>query len=378
MEILIFSKILKHLNINLAKTSSEIFEIEFAEALSQYAKVSIVSQKAERNQQYENIKLYSLNNHKNIAEEIRLIIEANSIFKDSIKIIVAFGYDIKTFYPLRKVSKRYSSKLVSYTFDTHKGAIYGKKYIRKLLINTYFNMGIKYLNKIDGIILFNEQAYKEMKLNIPFVISKVGVREEAISPDIFNRRSQDIFRVVYSGTLIEYNSIKVLIDTMSCLEGENVSLEIYGDGPLKEYVEKSVNKSSNIIYHGLVSNNQVNYAIKSADLLINLRDTKDYVSKFAFPSKLIQYMASGIPVLTTKVLTDVEFSNAVFITDNLDSKKISDIIVYVKNHPTIQAHKAEYAKEYIKEKFLWSKVIKDIICFFDDIHDENGGLNQVR
>lgn len=377
MEILIFSKILKHLNINLAKTSSEIFEIEFAEALSQFAKVSIVSQKAERNQQYENIKLYSLNNYKNIVEEIRLIIEANSIFKDSIKIIVAFGYDIKTFYSLRKVSKRYNSKLISYTFDTHKGSIYGKKYIRKLLINTYFNIGIKYLNKIDGIILFNEQAYKEMRLNIPFMVSKVGVREEIISQDVFNRKSQDKFRVVYSGTLIEYNSIRVLIDTMSYLEGENVSLEIYGDGPLKEFVEKSVDKSNNIIYHGLVSNNQVNNAIKSADLLINLRDTKDYVSKFAFPSKLIQYMASGIPVLTTKVLTDAEFSNAVFITDNLDSKKIRDIIVYVKNHPTIQAHKAEYAKEYIKENFLWSKIIKEVICFFGHIHDEdeNGGLN---
>ena len=43
MEIIIYSKTLDQLDRDIANTSSKIFEIEFAKALSQYANVSIVS-----------------------------------------------------------------------------------------------------------------------------------------------------------------------------------------------------------------------------------------------------------------------------------------------------------------------------------------------
>lgn len=378
MEIIIYSKSLDLLERDSVNTSSKIFEIEFSQSLAQYAKVSIVSYKAESTLHNKDVKLFPLDKKKSIAKAMKSLIQEKSLFKESQKIIIAFGYDFKIFRQLKKVSKIFDAKLISYTFDTHKGAVKSNNYLKRQLIDFYFQMGIKFLNKTDGIILFNEEAYQEMKLKIPFLISMAGINEESILSEAYRRKSYDKFRIVYSGTLIDYNSIDVLINTMSYLEEQNIVLDIYGEGPLKKHVENSAQKMNNIIYHGLVSNHQINCAIKEADLLINLRDTNSYVSKFAFPSKLIQYMASGVPVLTTKVLKEIEFNQAVFTVDDLDSEKISDSIIYIKNHPTLQTHKAEYAKEYVREKFLWSKSNQYVIQFFRDLYDEKGGLNQAR
>ncbi|WP_214821078.1 MULTISPECIES: glycosyltransferase [unclassified Exiguobacterium] len=365
MEIIIYSKSLDVMNRSHANTSSKIFEIEFAQSLAQHAKVSVVSYCAKSDMDYKNVRLFSLERDKTIADAIESTIIKKSLFKESQKVIIAFGYDLKVFKQLKKLSKLYNSKLVSYTFDTHKGVTSSSSFLKKNLINLYFQFGIRYLNNIDGIILFNKEAYKEMKLKIPFLVSKVGINKESIVPDVYLRKSNEKFKVVYTGTLIEYNSIETLIKTMSYLEGQNIFLDIYGNGPLKSYVEDHARKSTNITYHGLVSNSQINSAISKADLLINLRDTENYISKFAFPSKMIQYMASGIPVLTTNVLKEKEFCEATFTIDDLNPKKVMSLIIYIKNNPLLQTKKSEYAKEYIKENFLWSNIIGDVIQFLD-------------
>ncbi len=209
-----------------------------------------------------------------------------------------------------------------------------------------------------------------MKLKIPYIISRVGINEDSILNNVYNRKPKESFKIVYAGSLIEYNSINILIDSVKCLNEYKVYLDIYGDGPLKKTVIDASEKYSNIVYHGLVENKEVSKAIESADLLINLRDTKNYISKFAFPSKLIHYLASGVPVLSTKVLDEIGFNKAVFVTNNLEPKNISEIIVYIIKHPIEQTEKSKYAKEYIRSNFLWPDIIKDINYFLNDISND--------
>lgn len=376
MEIIIYSRILNHLNLDLAKTSSEIFEIEFAKTLSRTSEVSIVSYKAKKYIKEDNLRLYPLNERESLDIAIDSVIKKNNIYTDEKRIMIMYGYDIRILFPLKKLTKKYNCKLISFTFDSHLGAIADKKFIRRILIDFYFKIGIKFLNQLDGIILFNKDAYKEMKLKIPYIISRVGINEDSILNNVYNRKRKENFNIVYAGSLIEYNSINILIDSVKCLNEYKVYLDIYGDGPLKKTVIDASEKYSNIDYHGLVDNKEISKAIESADLLINLRDTQNYISKFAFPSKLIQYMASGVPVLSTKVLDDIEFEQAAFVINNLDPKKIREIIVYIIEHPIEQTQKSEYAKEYIRTNFLWSDIVRDINYFLNDISRDIGRVKE--
>lgn len=74
-------------------------------------------------------------------------------------------------------------------------------------------------------------------------------------------------------------------------------LHIYGDGDYAEELKKGTD--DRIIYHGIVPNEEVVNAEIHSTLLINPRPSKEEFTKYSFPSKNMEYMASGTPVLTT-------------------------------------------------------------------------------
>lgn len=375
MEIIIYSRSLDSLNRDMVNTSSKLFEIDFAISLSEYAKVSIISYEADDKEQFGDVTLIPLSKSLPIVKAISSVVGCENLFQCTKKVIIVFGYEFKILFQLRLVARVLDAKLISYTFDTHKGALIGKNALKNLLVDLYFGIGIKFLNKLDGVILFRKEAYIEMNLKIPFLISSVGYKDSNILPDVYRRKDRGVFRLLYAGTLIEYNSIDVMLKSMFFLEDNIVVLDIYGSGPLEGHVEKVAKNSKNIFYHGTVSNVIVEQAIANADLLINLRDIDNYVSKFAFPSKLIQYLASGIPVLTTRVINDVEFSNAAYIVDTLDPKVIGALIIDILSRPKAQEQKSEYAMKYIREKFQWSTIISDVMKFIQELYSEIGRDN---
>ena len=52
---------------------------------------------------------------------------------------------------------------------------------------------------------------------------------------------------------------------------------------------------------GVVPNSEIIKAELNASLLVNPRPTHEEFTKYSFPSKNIEYMASGTPLLTTKL-----------------------------------------------------------------------------
>ncbi len=347
----------------MATTSSQIFEIEFAISLANYADVSIISLQANQREVNNRISLYPIDNSKKIKYAIKDLINKNCIFADSLKVMIFFGYDYLTLNQLNWVCKEFEARLISYTFDHHKAAIEHRKGLRRVLIDYYFKLGIKKLNSIDGIILFNEEAYKQFNLSIPYLISKVGINDTEISSKVYKRNDDKCFDIVYAGSLEKYNGIESMINAMKFLPFENVSLNIYGDGTLKNDVVHKSTRDRRIKYRGLIPRGELDIIIQRADLLLNLRDTNHYVSKFAFPSKLIQYLSSGIPVLSTRVIETETFNNVAFIAEDLSPKKISEIISYIINNPGEQQERAVLAKNYIRKNYLWDNVIKDVYIF---------------
>ena len=67
--------------------------------------------------------------------------------------------------------------------------------------------------------------------------------------------------------------------------------------------------------------------MSNADLLVNLRDSRIEYTKLSFPSKMFDYMASGTPVLTTKLDgIPIEYYDYVFSIDSYSSSSIADKI----------------------------------------------------
>ena len=108
---------------------------------------------------------------------------------------------------------------------------------------------------------------------------------------------------------------------------QNCKLIIYGDSDYAEELSEISKKYDNIEYMGVRKNSEVVKAELSADLLVNPRPTAPEYTKYSFPSKNMEYMVSGTPLLTTKLPgMPEEYYPYVYLMNDETPMGISDIL----------------------------------------------------
>lgn len=107
--------------------------------------------------------------------------------------------------------------------------------------------------------------------------------------------------IAHAGTLDRLYGIGHLLDAFACIDDPNVELWLFGTGDMDEEITQRQRADSRIKFHGFQPRTDVFEALQRATLLVNLRDPKDEYTKYSFPSKLFEYMASATPVATTSL-----------------------------------------------------------------------------
>ena len=169
------------------------------------------------------------------------------------------------------------------------------KYFVRIISSFHIHM----ISKFDGFILLTEDMNNIInKSKKPYIIME-GLVDSSIIPetDVKDRERN----IIYAGALHEEYGVKHLIDAFSMLSDENIYLSIYGSGPMEKLINYYSKKDSRIKFYGLVPNNEVVEKEKVALLLVNPRPSSYEFTRYSFPSKNMEYMASGTPLLTTKL-----------------------------------------------------------------------------
>ena len=140
--------------------------------------------------------------------------------------------------------------------------------------------------------------------------------------------------ILYSGTLDQRYGIINLLDAfmMTSLEYD---LVICGNGTLddKKYIIKKSQVDKRIKYIGAIDYQDVLFLQQNASLLVNPRNNKSEFTKYSFPSKTMEYLASGTPTLIYKLdgIPDEYYEYCYAIDGNDDStetlsRKIEEIL----------------------------------------------------
>ena len=106
--------------------------------------------------------------------------------------------------------------------------------------------------------------------------------------------------MVYAGGLHEKYGLKMLVEAF-IKSGVDGKLILYGDGPYASELREVSDHSDVIEYRGVASNEEVVAAEQRASFLVNPRFTNESFSAYSFPSKNMEYMASGTPLLSTNL-----------------------------------------------------------------------------
>ena len=133
------------------------------------------------------------------------------------------------------------------------------------------------------------------------------------------------------------------------MKDQDARLWLFGSGDLVNEIEKYEEKDIRIKYFGVVPNEHVVKEQLKATLLVNPRPSMEEFTKYSFPSKNMEYMASGTPVLTTPLQgMPQEYNDYVYLFEDETVEGMSKTLARI----LIQDKRELYDKGISAKKFV--------------------------
>lgn len=154
---------------------------------------------------------------------------------------------------------------------------------------------------------------------------------------------------LYTGSLATGTGIETLISAFTENSPDGYSLKIYGGGQMeKELLEHC---PAGVFFGGSLTNRECVALQKKASLLINPRPIGLRFAAYSFPSKIMEYMVSGTPVLTTRLpgIPDEYLDYLYTCEDTVDgiSKAIHEVLAIPEPE---RLEKGRRARQFVLEK----------------------------
>ena len=220
------------------------------------------------------------------------------------------------------------------------------RYLKNIEINI-INNNLKY---IDSFVFLTEFMNEKINIhNKPFTVVE-GMVDIDYCHNIEVKEKKFKEKVIfYSGGLYEKYGIGKLLDIMDILEKEKIKLILCGNGDLEEKIVEKSKQDRRIQYLGLISNKEVKKLQKKSTILINPRPTELEYTKYSFPSKNLEYMLSGTPVLTTNLKgMPSEYKDYVYLFEEESIEKMAEKILQILLLPNNEL----FNKGYEARKFV--------------------------
>lgn len=103
--------------------------------------------------------------------------------------------------------------------------------------------------------------------------------------------------VLYSGGINRRYGVKDLLSAFGMISNPNFRLWICGTGDMAEEINVAMNKDNRIQFYGQVPHTLVLELQKKATVLVNPRHSYEEFTQYSFPSKTLEYLASGSAVV---------------------------------------------------------------------------------
>ena len=206
----------------------------------------------------------------------------------------------------------------------------------------------KIIRSCTGYVLLTEAMADKVRPGAkPYLVIEGQVdsamEEQSNSPD--NKWSG--LNCIYAGGLHKKYGIETLVKAFILADVPNSVLHIYGDGDFAPELHQI--KNEHIFYHGIAPNSEVVAAEIASTLLINPRPTTEEFVRYSFPSKNLEYMVSGTPVLTTNLPgMPEEYKDYVYLFEDESVQGMVTKLREVLSLPTNELNrKGKKAKEFV-------------------------------
>ena len=176
---------------------------------------------------------------------------------------------------------------------------------------------------------------------------------------------QDSFVATYMGSLFSFSGLLQVVSDFSQLSRPGDRLLIIGGGGIENELRKKVKElklDNKVIFTGVISYTELPDYLSVSDVVINPFEST-LVTNLALPHKVLQYLAMGIPTVSTKLsglFESLGDSAGIHWVDSPD--KIVEKLMQVKiQGATEKSTASELGRKFVTEFFTPEKTLNEIV-----------------
>lgn len=186
----------------------------------------------------------------------------------------------------KKIAKQYGVKVIGMLTDNPFNLSSGGSFIKKSLR--------KEVSSLDGYLSLTQNLVTAFNQHVPSYVFEGLVTEEK------EGKKDPIHNYFYfGGSLYERYGVKTLVDAFHD-SNVNCKLVLAGSGPLDKYIEEMAEEDYRILYLSQISKEKNIAYMRNSIANINPRPLDKKLDEESVPSKLIEYLSIGTPVISTK------------------------------------------------------------------------------
>lgn len=194
------------------------------------------------------------------------------------------------------ISKRKRKRSIVIVADYSESVSY-----KSLSGKLYAKLQLWSMRRFDTVIGLSENIKDKLRKKQKFVLMEGGIDEELYNAFAYKPHVEGTpITFMYSGLLNRVTGVNLLLDAMKQVKRRDIRLWISGKGELEEEVKAAAEEDDRICYLGHLPYEDYIRKLQEADVLVNPRDMSLPENRNNFPSKIMDYLAAGKAIVSTK------------------------------------------------------------------------------
>ena len=201
---------------------------------------------------------------------------------------------------------------------------------------------------VDKYILLTKQMAQKLDIRVPFMVMEgIASTQTYLEDQSIVSKFKGERYILYTGTLNYEFGIRTLLRAFSLIRDNDIKLVICGTGAAEKEIRESVD--GRIIFLGKIDRKQVLSLQQYATVLVNPRQNNEEFTKYSFPSKTMEYLAAGVPIVAYKLdgIPEEYDKHIIYVPDNTP-ESLAKTIIKVLNIDERERNKiGEFNKHFV-------------------------------
>lgn len=249
--------------------------------------------------------------------------------------------------------------------------------IKGLLERLDFFQQTRVMKRFSGVICLTKQTWDDFAPGRPGLVVEGGINTDEVTEPLREVNcaiEEELLYAhvcMYTGDLSNLNGIPKLLKGFALVADPDVRLWLLGRGECESAVLDAAARDPRISFLGFLPNDETRALQRRVTVLINPRPSQQEITKYTFPSKLLEYMQSGTPVLTTRLPgIPAEYYQHVFSIETETTEGIAEALRRTLSIPTAELReKGESAREFVVRDKSWQAQAQHIARFLHSLTD---------